>query len=301
MVSRRSLHNSRILTLYKIWRTEIPRTVNGYSHGQAMKLSIPLKDIMLTPGRQFDPASSSEREVIERIRKIYGVIAEVMDVAVRDGMVEIEFLNATPETFKAAMKKLAKGVDEAGKAVFRDALKYFQEVLAVIPENIDARRNMAKVYLEQKRIDKAKQCLNECVQIDPKDVWSYVMLGNIYARNENNPDVATFYYDKCLELQPNDAMVMTNYAAFMMDTGEFQKAEILFKKALNIQDVPNAYYGLALLYRMAGQLEAARQVLETFFTRTVNMKGVDGSPIHKESKNLYRELSAALDVPKQSH
>jgi hypothetical protein len=52
---------------------------------------------------------------------------------------------------------------------------------------------------------------------------------------------------------------------------------------------------------MAGQLEAARQVLETFFTRTVNMDGVDGSPIHKESKNLYRELSAALSVPKQSH
>jgi Tfp pilus assembly protein PilF len=86
-----------------------------------------------------------------------------------------------------------------------------------------------------------------------------------------------------------------------MDTGEFQKAEIFFKKALNIQDVPNAYYGLALLYQMAGQLEAARQVLETFFTRTVNMKGVDGSPIHKESKNLYKELSAAVDVPKRSH
>ena len=134
----------------------------------------------------------------------------------------------------------------------------------MIPENIDARRNMAKVYLEQKRIDKAKQCLNECVLINPRDVWSYVMLGNIYARNENNPDVAKFYYDKCIELKPNDAMVLTNCAAFMMDTGEFQKAEILFKKALTVQDVPNAYYGLAVLYQMAGQLEAARQVLETF-------------------------------------
>ncbi len=96
-------------------------------------------------------------------------------------------------------------------------------------------------------------------------------------------------------------MVLTNCAAFMMDTGEFQKAEILFKKALNIQDVPNAYYGLALLYRMAGQLEAYRQVIETFFTRTASVKGVEGSPIHRESKNLYRELSAALNVPKQSH
>ena len=266
-----------------------------------MKLSIPLKDIILGPGKLFDPASSSEKDVIDRVRKIYGVIAEVMDITVLDGMVEIEFLNATPEKFKAAMKSLKKGVEEAGQGRLSNALKNFQEVLAVVPENVDARRNMAKVYLEQKKIDKAKQCLNECLQIDPKDTWSYIMLGNIYARNEKNPDVAVFYYDKCLELQPNDAMVMTNYAAFMMDIGEFQKAEILFKKALNIQDVPNAYYGLALLYKMAGQLDAARRVLETFFTRTVNMKGVASSPIHQESKNLYRELSAALSVPKNSH
>jgi hypothetical protein len=54
-----------------------------------MKLSIPLKDIMLTPGRRFDPSFSSECEVIERVRKIYGVIAKVMDVTVRDGTVEI--------------------------------------------------------------------------------------------------------------------------------------------------------------------------------------------------------------------
>jgi hypothetical protein len=71
--------------------------------------------------------------------------------------------------------------------------------------------------------------------------------------------------------------------------------------SLVVAGVPNAYYGLALIYRMAGQLDAARQVLETFFTRTVNMKGVDGSPIHREAKNLYKELSTAMDLPKQSH
>jgi hypothetical protein len=52
---------------------------------------------------------------------------------------------------------------------------------------------------------------------------------------------------------------------------------------------------------MAGQLEAARQVLETFFTRTANIKGLKDFPIHQEAKNLYRELSTALGVQKQSH
>jgi hypothetical protein len=52
---------------------------------------------------------------------------------------------------------------------------------------------------------------------------------------------------------------------------------------------------------MADQLEAARQVLESFFTRTANIKGLKGSPIHQEAKNLYRKLSTALGVQKQSH
>ena len=73
-----------------------------------MKLSIPLKDIILGTGKLFDPAFSSEKDVIDRVRKIYGVIAEVMDITVQDGIVEIEFLNATPETFKAAMKLFEK-------------------------------------------------------------------------------------------------------------------------------------------------------------------------------------------------
>jgi tetratricopeptide (TPR) repeat protein len=117
----------------------------------------------------------------------------------------------------------------------------------------------------------------------------------------NNLDVAAFYYEKCLEHHPEDAMVMTNYAGLMMEKQEFQKAETLFKKALQIQDVPNAYYGLALLYRMAGHLEAARQVLETFFTRTADIKGLQGSPIFQEANNLYREISSALGVSKQGH
>ena len=42
---------------------------------------------------------------------------------------------------------------------------------------------------------------------------------------------------------------------------------------------------LALLYRMGGQLEAARQVLETFLTRTANIKVLKSFPIHQEAKN----------------
>lgn len=40
-----------------------------------MKVSIPLKDIMLAPGKRFGPAEHTEQDVITRIKKLYGVIA----------------------------------------------------------------------------------------------------------------------------------------------------------------------------------------------------------------------------------
>jgi tetratricopeptide (TPR) repeat protein len=257
-----------------------------------MKLSIPLKDIMIAPGKRFDPAEYTEQDVITRIKKLYGVIAEVMDIVIDGGMAHIEFRDATPEKFAEAMKKLTKGVDEAGKGRLPEALKLFQDVLAVIPENVAARRNMAKVYLEQGKLEKAKQHLQECLQIDPKDVWSYVMLGNIYVNNEGNLDVAAFYYEKCLEHHPEDAMVLTNYAGLMTQKREFQKAEILFKKAIKIQDVPNAYYGLALLYQMAGEDDASKSVLETMFVRIPQQTlSREYARIYAEAQNLYSELN----------
>lgn len=266
-----------------------------------MKLLIPLKDIMITPGKRLDLSESSEKLVIEKIRKAYGVIAEVMNIYIQDDMVNIEFRDATPEKFNEAMKKLKKGVTETEKGRLLKALKLFQDVLSVIPENVDARRNMAKVYLELGNLEKAKKHLFECLQINPKDAWSCIMLGNIYARNENDLDVGAFFYDKCLENNPEDPMAICNYASLMMEKGEFQEAEVLFKKALEIQDIPNAYYGLALVYRMAGHLEAGRSVLETFFTRSPSPKGVNNSPIYQEAKELYKEIADALSIHDKSH
>ncbi len=47
-----------------------------------MKIYIPLKDILLGPGKRFDPAVNSEAEAIAFIKKTYGVISSAMDVSI---------------------------------------------------------------------------------------------------------------------------------------------------------------------------------------------------------------------------
>src|SRR3990172_6498978 len=223
-----------------------------------MKISIPLQDIMITPGKRFDPAVHTEKDVITRIKKLYGVIAEVMDIVVDGKMAHIEFRDATPEKHKQAIEKLHKGAEEAQKGQLVKALNLFNEVL----------------------------------QLNPTDHGAAISLGNIYARNENNQDVAAFYYDLCLQHHPDDAMLACNYAALMLQKGEFQKAEVLFKQAIKGGNMPNAYYGLALLYRMADKLDANKSVLETMFVRIPQQTlAKEYAGIYAEAKNLYSELS----------
>ena len=52
-----------------------------------MKFYIPLKDIILSPGKRFDPSVNSEAEVIGFIKKTYGIISSTIEVSITDGVV----------------------------------------------------------------------------------------------------------------------------------------------------------------------------------------------------------------------
>jgi hypothetical protein len=49
-----------------------------------MKINIPIKDIMIAPGKRFDPVSCTEQDIIARIRQLYGVIAKAMNISIKD-------------------------------------------------------------------------------------------------------------------------------------------------------------------------------------------------------------------------
>ena len=105
-----------------------------------MEFLIPLKDILISPGKRFDPSTGSEEDVIALNKKTYGFLAETMEVSIHEGMVRIKFKEATPEKINEALAKLEKAVKEAQQGRLQKALNLFQEVLAVIPEHVDAHR-----------------------------------------------------------------------------------------------------------------------------------------------------------------
>jgi len=183
-----------------------------------------------------------------------------------------------------------------------EAVKLLKSVLDVIPEHVDVRRNLAKAYHELGNIDQAKKQLGICIQINQKDCWSYIMLGNIYTKHERNLDVAEFYYECGLEHHPEDGMLLNNYANLMIEKGNFSKAEEIFKRCLTLRPVsPNSYFGLALLYRITEHPEESLKVLERLFILMPQTPGADSSQIYNEARNLYSEISAQIKSKNTTH
>ena len=78
-----------------------------------MKFSIPLKDVLLGPGKRFDASVNTEAEVIACIKKTYGVMASSMDISISNGMVCIAFKDATPIKVNEALQDFEKAVKKA--------------------------------------------------------------------------------------------------------------------------------------------------------------------------------------------
>ena len=255
-----------------------------------MIVYIPLKDIIIDPSKKIDLLSIPKDEAISLIKNSYGFLSSSIDVSMEGDNAVIKFTEEKAEKVNEALKLYQKGVKEAEKGEYSKAIKTFEKVLEVVPQHVDARRNLAMAYLESGDAEKAEEYLRECLRLDPNDRWSNLLLGNIYARIKRNLDVAEFFYQKCYEIDPNDNFLLNNYAAIMLEKGKPDKAKELFEKALSIApSYPNTYYGLALLYQNQNRPELVLEILERLFSQPKS-KDIRSSTVYKMARDTYRQV-----------
>ncbi len=257
-------------------------------------ITIPLKYIILDSLEHVDLSVVPEQEAIELITKSYGFLSSAVDVSIQNGIAFIRLQEQRAEKVSDALKSFQKGVRDAQHGSYDKAIKNFEKVITIIPQHVDARRNLAMAHLEKGNISKAKELLHECIKIDPTNVWSFVLLGNIATKHERMFDVAAFYYEKGLSINPDDNLLLNNFAALRMEMGNIDQARTLFEKALKIDPgYPNTYFGLALLYRATNFPEMALKTLEQLFIQQLSAD-IRSAPVYKNARDLYLEICAEL-------
>lgn len=255
---------------------------------------IPLKHIILDPSKPTDLSILPEQEAIQLIKESYGFLSSSLDVSIKDGLAVIELKEERPDRVSAAQKLYQKGGREAQQGDYRKAIKTYSTVLETIPNHVDTRRNLAMAHLELGNVTKAKEHLEECLKLDPTNTWSFVLLGNIYAKHERNQPVAEFYYEAGLTTSPNDNILLNNYAALQMEQGNSVKAKELFERALAADSsYPNTYYGLAYLHQINREPAVAIAILDRLFDQPKS-SDIRNEPVYRNARALYLELSEEL-------
>ena len=255
---------------------------------------VPLKQIILDPFSSIDLSILPEQEAIRLIKESYGFLSLSLDVSIKDGLAVIELKEERIVRTNDVQKTFQKGIREAQQGDYRKAIKMFTKVLEIIPNHVDARRNLAMAHLELGNVAKAKEHLEECLKLDPANAWSFVLLGNIYAKHERNQPVAEFYYEAGLTTSPNDNILLNNYAALQMEQGKTVKAKELFERALAADSsYPNTYYGLAYLHQINREPAAAIAILDRLFDQPKS-SDMRSEPVYRNARALYLELSEEL-------
>ncbi|MBC8549367.1 MAG: tetratricopeptide repeat protein [Candidatus Brocadiales bacterium] len=138
-----------------------------------------------------------------------------------------------------------------------NAIKEYEAVLMLDPDNAEAHNNLGVIYREQNELDRAAEHYQLVVSLNPGMEEAHNNLGVIYYLKGNFREAGA-EYRKALELNPGNLKSLINI-------GLVYKSQGLTKKAIEVmEDVltedtfqTEAHYNLAILYEEMGHQEMA--------------------------------------------
>ena len=87
------------------------------------------------------------------------------------------------------------------------------------------------LHYELGDLSSAKDQLIDALRLAPDDAWSYVVLGNIFTR-EQDWDSAIRFFTKALDLKPGDAYALNGLGAASAKSGDEASAMRHFEQRL---------------------------------------------------------------------
>ena len=139
----------------------------------------------LTAIKALDLTRASNVEIIGRLRQVFDFLPKETKIEVADGIVTIDIPDSAAKDKSEADRLHIRAIQRAKQGDYRKAVGIWERVIELDPANVEARRNLGMAYVELQETDKARENLVEAAVLDPKDAWSFVVLGNILAKEND--------------------------------------------------------------------------------------------------------------------
>lgn len=144
------------------------------------------------------------------------------------------------------------GLTAEAQNAHAQAAELFYKALKKAPRPLPIYFNLAVSLTALKQFDEAEEAYHQVLKISPQTIEAYRNLGLI-EKQKGNKTSALNYFQKALEINQNDAMVLTDIADLKKDY------QALLSLAERFQTEPYPHYKLALLAFEAKDFEKALQ------------------------------------------
>ena len=135
-----------------------------------------------------------------------------------------------------------------GKAA--EAKEVYNNALEFEPDNADLHYNLGVVLIELGQPDVALEMFNNALEVDAEHLQSLTNSA-ILMQESGRADLRPLAYErlfKVMDRQPENDRIYFNLGMLSMDDGHTDKAEVWFKKAIQLRpDFRSALFNLALL------------------------------------------------------
>ncbi len=165
-----------------------------------------------------------------------------------------------------------------------DAIAGAQAVLKINPNDVDAHRLLAHIYLGSLGSSQAGAAIPEILQktiaqfeavteLDPSDSESALILGRLY-KVDNQPQKAEAIFKKVLQDNPDSQSVLANLTQLYFDQAEYQKVIDLLKSIPGDRMDPSLLYLLGNAYMQTRDLSSAEEAFQKALQRAPDSQDV---------------------------
>jgi tetratricopeptide (TPR) repeat protein len=259
-----------------------------------MEINIDIRTLYEFNGMAIPEEKPPLPEIEKMIREQFSFLPQPVKVKINGWKGTITYSKESPESQKEAERLQKKATQRAAQGKYDKVVGILKRVLELSPTNFQAKRDLAMVFFEQGNSEESKNQLIEILGVQSDDVWSLVILANLYSKYEKNFEVAERIINRAIEIKPDDPWAINSLGAVLMEQKKFSDAEKLFKKSISLNpSFVNPYMGKAMTEGMQGKTEDAKKTLEDLFT-IAKAQDSRSIPVFDQARNLYRETMKEL-------
>ncbi|MBN1221774.1 MAG: tetratricopeptide repeat protein [Candidatus Aminicenantes bacterium] len=163
-----------------------------------------------------------------------------------------------------AKGKFEEGVRFYQQGKLEDAIKAFEQVIALVPDFAEGYYNLGMAHLRKGDIDSAISIMQKAIDLKPDFIEAYFGLGQAYVE-KGEEEKATEVFQKAVSSTPDDPKAYFSLGVLYFSNNKDDLALDVLLKAKDLDPtMPQIYYQLGLVYTRKGEMDSSIKSFEKF-------------------------------------